>query len=81
MRVCLAVVLIPLFVAGCATPLSEPSSVAGAGASSKKQCAEAVTGSRIPRCDQGSVKVINRDEIERAGATATGSTSAPMIRQ
>ena len=43
----------------------------------RERCDTVYTGSRIPRCNRGEVKIMKREEVERAGvlsnpAAATG---------
>jgi hypothetical protein len=63
MRTLLPLSVVALSVVGCATQ-SEPTETANAEAA-RERCDTVLTGSRIPQCNRGDVKVITREEIER----------------
>lgn len=73
MRISSALSVSMLLLAGCQSvpvetaQLEEP----------RERCDTVLTGSRIPQCNRGDVKIMTREEVERAGplynpATSTG---------
>jgi hypothetical protein len=66
MRPRLALSLIMLCVVGCAGPETVPPSADTSKADPESgRCRETLTGSRIPQCNRGDVRMITRDELER----------------
>jgi hypothetical protein len=70
------VLVVLMSLAGCAASSVEPTASVGAVADAgappaRKRCDEVLTGSRIPQCNRGDVKVISHDELDRKG-TLTG---------
>jgi len=66
MHISIASLLVAVFLSGCAaaTP-PEDSSTTDKPEQVAQRCNTVLTGSRIPQCNRGDVKVITRDEIER----------------
>jgi len=66
MRISIASLLVAVLLSGCAaaTP-PEGSPTTDKPEQVAQRCNTVLTGSRIPQCNRGDVKVITRDEIER----------------
>jgi hypothetical protein len=81
------VLVVLMSLAGCAASSVEPTASVGAVADAsappvRKHCDEVLTGSRIPQCNRGDVKVMTREEVERAGLLsnpATANADAPLL--
>ena len=66
MRPCLLLSVVVLALVGCAAPESAQSPAAAAKTDEPpERCKEALTGSRIPQCNRGDVRMITREELER----------------
>jgi hypothetical protein len=73
----LVVCLIALGAAACAAP--EKQAEVATNEPPRERCDTVLTGSRIPQCNRGDVKVMTREEIERQGLLSNPATSTGTL--
>jgi hypothetical protein len=72
--------LIALGVAACATPPApEKQTEVASSEPPRERCETVLTGSRIPQCNRGDVKVMTREEIERQGLLSNPAFSTGAV--
>jgi hypothetical protein len=72
MRVVFALSASLLLLAGCE---SVPADTGQLVEEPRERCDTVLTGSRIPQCNRGDVKVMTREEMERAGLLSNPAAS------
>jgi hypothetical protein len=76
----LVLCLVALCVTACAAPVAPETKAEVANSEPpRERCETVLTGSRIPQCNRGDVKVMTREEIERQGLLSNPATSTGTL--